>query len=98
MSATPVALTSGVYTYDFTTAQSQAYLNGQKVLTGGFGMYAADGNGDGQISNFDLFFVWMPQVGLQGYYGGDFDLNTIVQNFDLFFMWMPNVGVGTLVP
>lgn len=98
MSATAVPTVSGVYTYDFTTAQSQAYLNGQKALTGGFGMYAADGNGDGQVSNFDLFFVWMAQVGLQGYYGGDFDLNTQVQNFDLFFMWMPNVGNGTQVP
>jgi hypothetical protein len=98
MSATAMTQVNGIYTYDFTTAQSQAYGDGQKVLTGGNGMYAADGNGDGQVSNYDLFFVWMPQVGLQGYYGGDFDLNTQVQNFDLFFRWMPNVGMGSQVP
>lgn len=98
MSSVPVPVVSDVYTYDFTTAQSQAYLNGQKVITGGFGMYAGDGNGDGLVANFDLFFVWMAQVGLQGYYAGDFDLNTIVQNFDLFFLWMPNVGNSSQVP
>jgi hypothetical protein len=98
MSAYPLTKVSGIYTYDFTTAQSQAYGDGQKVLTGGNGMYAADGNSDGQVSNFDLFFIWMPEVGLQGYYGGDFDLNTQVSNFDLFFRWMPNVGMGSQVP
>jgi len=98
MSSTPVPLVSDVYTYDFTTSQSQAYLNGQKVITGGFGMYAADGNGDGQVSNVDLFNVWMVEVGLLGYYGGDFDLNTQVQNADLFNYWMINVGNGTQVP
>jgi hypothetical protein len=98
MSATAVPTVSGVYTYDFTTAQSQAYLGGQKALTGGFGMYAADGNGDGQVSNFDVFFIWMPEVGMMGYNPGDFDMNTQVQNFDVFFRWMPNVGAGTQVP
>jgi len=61
-------------------------------------MYAADGNADGQVSNFDLFFIWMPQVGQQGYLSGDYDLNSQVQNFDLFFRWMPNVGAGSTVP
>jgi len=98
MSSTAVPTVAGVYTYDFTTAQSQAYLNGQKVLTGGFGMYAADGNGDGQISNLDLFNVWILEVGLLGYYGGDFDLNSFVQNADLFNFWIINVGNGSQVP
>ncbi len=98
MSATAVPVVSDVYTYDFTTSQAQAYLSGQKQLTGAAAMFAADGDGNGFVNNFDLFFVWMAQVGQQGYYGGDFDLNTFVQNFDLFFMWMANVGSGTQVP
>jgi hypothetical protein len=98
MSSAAIPFVNDMYSYDFTSAQSQAYLNGQKALTGGFGMYAGDGNGDGQISNPDLFFIWMAQVGQHGYYGGDFDLNTIVQNVDLFFYWMANVPHGTQVP
>ncbi len=98
MSATPVPTVGGIYTYDFTTAQSQAYLNGQKVLSGGFGMYAADGNADGQVSNFDLYFVWLPEVGFAGYNAGDYNLDGQVSNFDLYFMWLPNVGSGTQVP
>jgi hypothetical protein len=98
MSSTALIPAGDVYTYDFTTAQSQAYLDGQKALSAGFGMYAGDGNGDGQVSNFDLFFVWMVEDGLTGYYNGDFDMNSNVQLFDLFFMWMPNDGFGTMVP
>jgi hypothetical protein len=98
MSATALPMVAGIYTYDFTTAQSQAYGNGQKALTSGFAMYAADGNGDGQVSNIDLFNVWIIQVGSLGYYGGDFDLNTQVQNADLFNYWIINVGSGEQVP
>jgi hypothetical protein len=98
MSATPVPTVGGIYTYDFTTAQSQAYLNGQKVLSGGFGMYAADGNGDGFVNNFDLFFIWLAQVGMYGYNSGDFNMDDYVNNFDLFFMWLANVGNSTQVP
>ena len=98
MSSAAVPMISDVYTYDFTTAQSQAYNNGQKVITGGFGMIAADGDGDGQVSNTDLFFVWLVEAGFYGYYGGDFDLNAEVQNSDLFNFWLINVGMGTQVP
>jgi hypothetical protein len=99
MSATALTFANDMYAYDFTTAQGQAYNNGQKALTSVAALYAGDGDGNGFVQNFDLFFIWMNQVGSQGYYGGDFDLNTFVQNFDLFFFWMANVGVGsTQVP
>ena len=98
MSATPVPVVSDIYTYDFTTAQGQAYLNGQKVITGGFGMYAADANGDGFINNADLFNYWLIQVGQTGYLESDWDLNGFVQNADLFNFWLINVGNISQIP
>jgi hypothetical protein len=98
MSSAALTEVSGVYTYDFTTAQSQAYGDGQKVLTGGFGMYAGDGNGDGEVSLFDVFFVWEPEDGSTGYYNGDFSMDSNVSLFDLFFIWEANDGASSSVP
>jgi len=96
MSSTPVPVVSDVYTYDFTTAQSKAYLNGQKILPGGFGMYAGDGNANGQILNPDKF-LWMAQFGTSGYKSADYNLNGQVLNPDK-FLWMANFGKSSLVP
>jgi hypothetical protein len=96
MSSAPVPLVNFDYTYDFTTARSQAYLSGQKVLAGGFGMYAGDGDANGQILNPDKF-LWMAQFGTSGYKSADYNLNGQVLNPDK-FLWMANFGKGSLVP
>jgi len=99
MSATPVPVVGDIYTYDFTTAQGQAYLNGQKTLTGGFGgMYSGDGNADGFINNIDLFAIWLAQVGFIGYYEGDYSMDSFVNNIDLFAHWLANVGNISQIP
>jgi hypothetical protein len=86
-----------VYSYNFTDGQSKAYNNGQKAFTGGYGMYAgdADGNGDINLSDLDVF---VPEFGQPlGYYGSDFDLNGDVNLTDLDY-YVPNFGTLTQVP
>jgi hypothetical protein len=98
MSSSPVTLVSDIYSYDFTTAQGQAYNNGQKVLTGGFGMYTADGDGNGDVNLSDFIDIWVPQFGFLGYYSGDFDLNGDVNLSDFIDFWVQNFGMLTQVP
>ncbi len=98
MSSVPVTLVSDVFTYDFTTAQGQAYNIGQKILAGGVGMYAADGDGNGDINLSDFTDIWVPQFGFLGYNKGDFDLNGDVNLSDFTDFWVPNFGKLTQVP
>ena len=98
MSSAPVTLVSDIYTYDFTTGQAKAYNSGQKVLTGGVGMYAADGDANGDINLSDFLDIWVPQFGFLGYNDGDFDLSGDVNLVDFLDYWVPNFGVLTQVP
>ena len=100
MSASAADFTSGSASYNFTTAQSQAYgTNAMKDLGGGaFGMYAGDTNGNGQVQNDDKNDYWRIQVGTAGYKSADFNLNGQVQNDDKNDYWQFNVGLGTQVP
>jgi hypothetical protein len=101
MSSVPVTLVSDVYAYDFTTAQGQAYNGGQKVLLtgdGGFGMFASDGDANGDINLSDFIDIWVPEFGFLGYFPGDFDLNGDVNLSDFIDYWVPNFGNLTQVP
>lgn len=99
ISASTVYLsTDSPSTYDFTTAVTQAYNSGQKSLGSKYGMYAGDGNADGQVQNDDKNDVWWPDVGRGGYFAGDFNLDSQVQNDDKNDYWWLNVGRGSAVP
>ncbi len=100
ISANAVTETGGIYTYDFTTSEAQAYGTGTtKELTSGiWGMIAADGNADGIIDNLDIENVWAPQTGEAGYKSGDFNMDTEVDNKDKDDVWVPNEGKGSQVP
>jgi len=101
MSATPLVLSGGSFTFDFTTSAEQAYggANGHKSLvTGVWGMVAGDGNADGNVGMPDKVDTWNVQGGNAGYLGGDFDLNGIVDNADKIETWTPNNGRGSQVP
>jgi len=87
------------YSYNFSTAAGQAYLNGQKMLAAGvYGMYSGDGNGDGQVANSDKLDVWTIQSGSAGYKEGDFNLSGQVNNTDKVEFWKPNSGTGSQIP
>ena len=99
MSANPVTETGGIYTYDFTTPDGQAYgLGAQKNLGSEvYGLYSGNANADVTI-NTDDKTIWTIQAGTQGYKSADFDLDGQVNNPDKNDKWLPNNGAGSQVP
>ena len=99
MSKNKVNLPNSV-TYNFSTAQTQAYgSNPMSDLGGGtFGMISGDANGNGQVQNNDSESIWKPDNGTSGYKSSDFNLNGEIQNNDNENYWKPNNGKGTQVP
>lgn len=97
LSANALALTDGVYTYDFKTSAGQAYNSGQKDLGGYYGLYAGDANADGQINDSD-YLAWKTQAGEAGYKSTDLDMNGEVDNVDKDDMWFENRNVSSEVP
>ena len=89
----------GLYSYDFTTADSQAYGNGQNYLENGiYGMIGGDANADGIINEADAVQSWMPQAGTAGYFNGDLNLNGQVNNPDKNDTWFQNLNLESQVP
>jgi hypothetical protein len=94
-----VWLGGGFIAYNFTTAASQAYGEGQSYLGNGvYGMTSGDANSDGIVDLSDIIQTWMPQAGSAGYFSGDADLNGQVSNQDKNDSWWPNLGKECQVP
>jgi len=101
LSAKGLLKTAGVYDYDYSASAGQAFggPDGHKQLSPGvWGMFAGDGDADGQIDNEDKVDVWVPQSGSSGYKKGDFDLDGQVDNTDKLDKWKPNSGRSSQVP
>jgi len=101
MSAVPLTLSGGNYSYDFTAASSAAHgaQNAQKDLGGNvWGMIAGDGDSNGQVSTTDKVEVWGVMAGQSGYKKGDYDMNGTVDNADKIEKWIPNSGRSCQVP
>lgn len=100
MSKNAILLSEATPLYDFTNSEDKAYGNlAMKSLGNGkYGLFAADGNGNGSVNNADYRNVWKKQNGLTGYEGGDFDMNGGVNIVDRNAKWKPNLGQTTRVP
>lgn len=101
ISANPLVNNGGVYSYDFSSGETQAYggsLGHQQVETGIWAMIGADGNADGQTNNADKIDVWALDAANAGYLGGDFSLDTQCNNQDKVDVWVPNSGASSQVP
>jgi len=101
MAGNALAVTSGIFQYDFSTGAAQAYggVNGHKQIAAGiWGMTGADGNANKQVNNADKLDVWKPQSGTNGYKAGDFNMDSQVDNSDKVDVWKPNSGLGSQVP
>ncbi|MBN1340572.1 MAG: lamin tail domain-containing protein [Bacteroidales bacterium] len=101
ISAGPLVNNAGVYSYDFSSGESQANggsLGHIEVETGIWGMISADGNADGQTNNADKIDVWAIDAANSGYLGGDFTLDTQCNNQDKVDAWVPNSGASSQVP
>ncbi len=100
MSKNRVLLADSSSLYDFTISENRAYGNLPMKSLGNskFGLYAADGNANGNINNTDYSRVWKRENGSLGYKDGDFDLNGGVNIVDKNSKWSPNKGKNTQVP
>jgi hypothetical protein len=99
MSAIPLTLGGGIYSYDFTTGVGQAYLSSQKNLGGGYyGMYAGDADGNGEVHEDDIDLRWANEAGENGYYGGDMNMDSQVNNQDKDDVWLDNLNEQSQVP
>ena len=98
MSAIPLTYSGGSYSYNFSSAEGQAYGDGHKQIdTGIWGMIAGDGNSDGEISVVDKN-VWSSQAGKPGYLNGDFSMDAQVNNQDKNDFLINNVSEQSQVP
>ena len=99
MSAIPLTFGGGLYSYDFTTAASKAYLSGQQNLGGGnYGMYAGDADGNGEVHLDDIDLRWSIEAGNNGYFGGDMNLDSEIDNQDKNNVWLPNNNISDQIP
>lgn len=99
MSAIPLTLGGDMYSYDFTIAAGQAYLDGQKELsTNIYGMYAGDADGNGDIHQDDIDILWSNDAAENGYYQGDMNMDSQVNNQDKDDVWILNLNEQTQVP
>jgi len=100
MSANAVTKSGGVYPYNFTTGEAQAYggANGHKeVGTGIWGMIGGDTDANGTIEAADKT-AWAGQAGTTGYNSGDLNMNTQVDNVDKNDVYVGNNSSSSQVP
>jgi hypothetical protein len=100
MSANPVSESNGVYTYDFTTGNNQAYgTDAQKDLGNGiFGMFGGDANADNTVNDTDKTTFWLLETGFSGYLSSDLNLDGQSNNSDKNEVWLMNEGESCQVP
>lgn len=98
MTPDPVAISDGDATWDFTTSIGQAYSDGGDPMkdlgSGIFGMFACDGNADGQVTALD-FALWIAATtaGETGYLPADCNMDGQTTALD-FTHWIANTTAG----
>ncbi len=100
-SAFAAPYTKGVYSYDFSTGDTQVLggSDGYKELdTGVWGMIGGDANADGTIDGDDKSVTWESSAGENSYLQGDLNLDSQANNQDKDDYWLPNNGKSTQVP
>ena len=100
MSGTPLYPAGGVYHFNFTTGQTQAYggaAGHKEIGTGIWGLVAGDGNADGEITTADKS-LWATEAGTKGYLSNDYSMNSEVNNQDKNDFFISNINSESKVP
>jgi hypothetical protein len=100
MSANGVTEAGGIYSYNFSTVESQVYGGsaGYKNLTEGiWGIVAGDATHDGLIDLADKT-QWEAFAGCKGYLDTDYTMDAQANNTDKNDKWMPNTSKVEQVP
>ena len=99
MSSGPLAKTTGVYSWDFTTSLDQAYGTDAQIDLGGvFGMIGGDCDASGFIDMDDKDIDWSNNAGKAGYYLSDLNMDSEIDNQDKNEIWEPNFGKTSQLP
>lgn len=96
VSASPLPLSKGVYSYDFTAEESAVFSGGigfKELAPGVWGMVSGDGDADGVVGIEDKSTAWNTNSGLPGYLQGDYNLDGEINNIDKDDFWEPNLGM-----
>ena len=98
----PLVENAGTFSYNYTDAQSKAYLSAQAELSFSsevlWGMFGGDSDGSGDVTQDDKDLNWNSDVGITGYHSSDLNLDGQVNNPDKNEIWVPNQGEGMQVP
>lgn len=101
MSANALMQAGGIYTYNFTSGENQAYesyAEGQKEISNGlWGMYSGDATADGGIDGNDRI-IWGNHAGKKGYNPADLNMDGQVNNNDKNDMIIPNNNSQSQIP
>ncbi len=101
MSASPLDFEKGVYSYNFSSAETQIYPgnSGSKQLAPGiWGMIAGDADANNIIEQADKSAIWETDAGLRDYFSSDLNLNGEADNKDKDDYWLPNIGSASTIP
>jgi len=98
MSANALTEVGGIYSYDYTTSDSQAYNSGQKNVDGVYCMFAGDANADNVINDLDKTGSWLTEAGLSGYLSSDLNFDGQSNNVDKNDLWQANFNEQCQVP
>lgn len=99
-SSTTIQFVSGFASYDFTSAQNNAYGNNLKLISGKWCIYSGDVNQDGIINSIDVTSVFNNNVlGANGYYVTDLNNDFLTEIYDLHLVFINNlIGVQKISP
>jgi len=99
MSANPLIQSEGIYIYDFSIGDDQVFNGaaGHKDLGGIWGMFAGDGNKDGEINQDDKT-IWTTEAGQNGYFFTDYNLDGQNDNPDKNDFLISNLGKESQIP
>jgi len=100
MSSNGVIASAGIYSYDFSIAESQVYGGSagyKNLAVGVWGMVAGDSNHDGLIDLTDKT-QWAAFAGQRGYHATDFSMDAQANNSDKDEKWFINTSRNQQVP
>ncbi len=101
MSASPLIPTGNLYSFDFTTGESQVYggtYGHTELFKGIWGLFSGNAFPDKNIDNKDKNDVWNVEKGSQGYYNGDMNMDGQVDISDEHLNWKDNSAKSSTVP
>jgi hypothetical protein len=101
ISANALVRVGNVYSYDFTTDETQVLggnLGYSELVPGTWGMAGGDGDANGTVEPADKTTIWLPDAGTSGYKVSDYNMNSQIDNKDKNDIWYINIDIESQIP